>query len=150
MGKMFRHPGESYIDYVALLDSIYLRQQRIFEEEMWRHFQRICHNSCCGPVETVGRIATAELQQVFSDPMVMALLMREIPQSSGTEEHVVSQRMQSSIRQHCAERGTQDIEFRSLAALLHKLLCAYSVPPRDLVGIMSTELEALDTVSTVL
>merc|ERR1712136_299332 len=42
--RSFRHPGESYIDYVALLDSIYLRQQQIFKQELWHHFQRVCQS----------------------------------------------------------------------------------------------------------
>ena len=43
--QTFRHPGESYIDYMALLDSVRLRQQRMFEDELWRHFQRVLQSS---------------------------------------------------------------------------------------------------------
>ena len=43
--QTFRHPGESYIDYMALLDSVHLRQQRMFEDELWRHFQRVLQSS---------------------------------------------------------------------------------------------------------
>jgi len=148
--RTFRHPGESYIDYVALLDSIYLRQQRIFEEELWRHFQRVCHNSSRGDAEIEGKLAVGELPILFRDPVIIGLLMHEIPETAGVEEATVGQRFQNGIRQHCAERGVQEIEFRSLAALLLKLVCAYTVP-KDLVGFMSpAELGSLDTVSTVL
>merc|ERR1712207_43839 len=43
--RAFRHPGESYIDYIAMLDSSHLRQQRIFEEALWFHFQRVCQST---------------------------------------------------------------------------------------------------------
>merc|ERR1712039_687030 len=111
--KAFRHPGESYIDFVALLDSIYLRQQRVFEEELWRHFQRVCHGPCRASAESAGRLAVADLPMLFSDPVIMGILMHEIPESAGVEEAAVCQRVQSSIRQHCADRGATEIEFRS-------------------------------------
>lgn len=147
--KAFRHPGESYIDYVALLDSIYLRQQRIFEEDLWRHFQRVCHsNGRCQ--ENIGRISVGELGVLFSDPVIMGLLMREIPESAGVEEASVCQRVQNGIRQHCGDRGTTQLEFHSLAALLLKLVRTYTVP-RDLVSLWGTaDPEASGGISTVL
>lgn len=148
--KAFRHPGESYIDYVALLDSIYLRQQRLFEEELWRHFQRVCQSTGRGGQENVGRISLGELGALFSDPLIMGLLMREIPESAGVEEAAVCQRLQNGIRQHCGERGTAHLEFRGLAALLLKLLRSYAVP-KDLIGFLGVaDREALDSISTVL
>lgn len=36
--RTLRHPGESYIDYVALIDSIRVRRERLFEEEVWKCF----------------------------------------------------------------------------------------------------------------
>ena len=30
---------------MALLDSVHLRQQRMFEDELWRHFQRVLQSS---------------------------------------------------------------------------------------------------------
>merc|ERR1711871_1757970 len=35
-----RHPGESYIDYSSLLDSVFLRQELLFEEALWRCWDR--------------------------------------------------------------------------------------------------------------
>jgi len=37
--RTLRHPGESYIDYVALMDSIRVRRERLFEEEVWKCFR---------------------------------------------------------------------------------------------------------------
>jgi hypothetical protein len=149
--KAFRHPGESYIDYVALLDSIYLRQQRLFEEEFWQHFQRVCQSTGRGPQEGAGGISIGALGTLFGDPLVMGLLMREIPESAGMEEATVCQRLQTGIRHHCSSRGTAHLEFRGLAALLHKLVRSYSVP-KDLIGFLGgrAEREHLDSISTVL
>jgi len=148
--KTFRHPGESYIDYVALLDSIYLRQQRLFEEELWRHFQRVCQSTGRGTQEHAGRIGIGELVAFFGDPLIMGLLMREIPESAGVEEAVVSQRLQNGIRQHCSGRGTAHLEFRGLAALLLKLVRSYALP-KDVIGFLGrAEREHLDSISTVL
>merc|ERR1712187_21518 len=43
--RTLRHPGESYIDYVALVDSIRIRRERLLEEELWR-----CFRGFVGPV----------------------------------------------------------------------------------------------------
>lgn len=122
--RAFRHPGESYIDYIAMLDSIHLRQQRIFEEALWFHFQRICQSSGRGG-STNGMISLDELSMLFSDPIIVGLLMREIPESSGAEEATVSQQLQSSIRTHCSENGTAQVEFRDLSSLLRSVARAY-------------------------
>jgi len=147
--RAFRHPGESYIDYVAMLDSIHLRQQRIFEEELWRHFQRVCQSSGRGTGETDGWLSIGELGMLFSDPVIVGLLMHEIPESAGVEEAAVCHRLQSGIRQHCSDRRTTRLEFRGLAALMLKLVRAYTMP-KDLVGLADVDLEAVETVSTVL
>lgn len=146
--RAFRHPGESYIDYIAMLDSIFLRQQRIFEDELWFHFQRVCQSSGKGD-DSMGWLSIGELNMFFSDPVIMGLLMREIPQSAGVEEASVGNRLQTSIRQHCAERGTSSLEFHTLATLLLRLVRSYT-EPKDLASLMDMELDALDTVSTVL
>jgi len=125
--RAFRHPGESYIDYVALLDSIHLRQQRIFEEELWQHFQRVCQSSGRGGPPIVGCLSLAELGMLFSDPVIVGLLMREIPESAGVEEAAVCRKLQSSIQQHCSDNGTTQVEFRDLAALLRRAARTYTV-----------------------
>mmetsp|Transcript_105715 Transcript_105715/g.297315 ORF Transcript_105715/g.297315 Transcript_105715/m.297315 type:complete len:649 (-) Transcript_105715:64-2010(-) len=38
LSKTLRHPGESYIDYLALVDSVRARRMRILEEELWSSF----------------------------------------------------------------------------------------------------------------
>jgi len=148
--RAFRHPGESYIDYIAMLDSIYLRQQRIFEEELWRHFQRVCQGSGRSVGEDFGWLSIGELGMLFSDPVIVALIMREIPESAGVEEAAVCHKLQSGIRQHCSDRRSTRLEFRVLAALLLKLVRGYTVP-KDLMGVVETpDFEGADTLSTVL
>mmetsp|Transcript_75420 Transcript_75420/g.157243 ORF Transcript_75420/g.157243 Transcript_75420/m.157243 type:complete len:669 (+) Transcript_75420:75-2081(+) len=144
--RAFRHPGESYIDYVALLDSIYLRQQRLFEEELWRHFQRVCQSS--GRRQEAGRISVVDLNLLFSDPVIVGLLMREIPESAGIEEASVCQRAQNGLRQHCTGKGVTQLDFHTLAALLLKLVRTYSVP-KDLINLWGVG-EAEGGMSTVL
>lgn len=36
--RALRHPGESYIDYVTLAQSVRARQERLLEEDLWRSF----------------------------------------------------------------------------------------------------------------
>lgn len=154
--RAFRHPGESYIDYIAMLDSIYLRQQRIFEEELWRHFQRVCQSSCRGSGEMDGWLAVAELGMLFSDPVIVGLLMHEIPESAGVEEAAVCQKLQSSIRQYSSERRASRLEIRVLAPMLLRLVREYGAP-RDpaaaatrLAGRDQPEFDVLETMTTIL
>jgi len=155
--RAFRHPGESYIDYIAMLDSVYLRQQRLFEEELWRHFQRVCQSSGRNGGEADGWISASELGMLFSDPVIVGLLMHEIPESAGVEEVAVCHKLQSGIRQHCSERRTSRLEFRVLAPMLLRLVRDYATPrehgaaaPPRMVGVLGVELECADTVSTIL
>jgi len=122
--RTFRHPGESYIDYIALLDSIHLRQQRLFEESLWFHFQRVCQSSGRG-VATNGVISLDGLGMLFSDPVIVGLLMREIPESVGAEEAMVCQQLMSSIRKHCSENSTTKVEFHDLSTLLRRVARAF-------------------------
>merc|ERR1712224_544336 len=122
--RAFRHPGESYIDYVAMLDAIHLRQQRIFDEALWFHFQRICQSSGRGG-GTSGLLSLDELGMLFSDPVIVGLLMHEIPESAGAEEATVCHQLQQNIAEHCSQNGTCQIEFRELSVLLRRVACAY-------------------------
>merc|ERR1712217_451036 len=147
--RAFRHPGESYIDYMALLDSICLRQQRIFVAELWRNFQRICQCSGRSAGDECGWLSLGELGMLFSDPVIVGLLMREIPESLGVEEAAVCHRLQSGLRQHCNERRTMRLQFRSLTALLLRLVRTYTLPKEHGV-VQDAELDTAETVSTVL
>lgn len=124
--RAFRHPGESYIDYIAMLDSIHIRQQRIFEEALWFHFQRVCQSSNRGG-NTTGLLSLDELGMLFSDPVIVGLLMREIPESCGAEEAAVCQQLMSSIRKHCSDNCTMQVEFHDLSSLLRRVARAYPV-----------------------
>mmetsp|Transcript_31946 Transcript_31946/g.56719 ORF Transcript_31946/g.56719 Transcript_31946/m.56719 type:complete len:475 (-) Transcript_31946:144-1568(-) len=121
--RAFRHPGESYIDYVAMLDSIHLRHQRLFEEDLWRHFQRVCQSS--GRGASNGWLSLGELSILFSDPVIVGLLIREIPDVAGAEEATVCHQFQYAIRKHCENHGTTQIEFHDLANLLRRVSRAY-------------------------
>jgi serine/threonine protein kinase len=126
--RAFRHPGESYIDYIAMLDSIHLRQQRIFEEALWFHFQRVCQSGNSRGQAQIqnGMIHLDELHMLFSDPIIVGLVMREIPESAGAEEATVSQQLQASVRKQCAENGNaSQIEFHDLSLLLRRVARSY-------------------------
>merc|ERR1712087_420789 len=141
--RAFRHPGESYIDYIALLDSVCLRQQRLFEDELWKNFQRVFQCSGRGGGDECGDLSVGELNILFSDPVIVGLLMREVPGSAGVEEATVCQKLRKGIGQHCNTHRIQRLEFRTVAALLLKLVQSYGNTP-------DTELEALEAVNTVL
>jgi len=123
--RTFRHPGESYIDYAALLDSIYLRQQRMFEEELWRNFGRVCQsNNTLGEVE--GWLPVGALGIILDDPVIVGLLLREIPDSAMAEEAAVCRWLMSSIQEYCSACGTAQLEFHDLAALLLRFVRLYA------------------------
>eukprot|EP00930_Biecheleria_cincta_P035721 TRINITY_DN24551_c0_g1_i1.p1 TRINITY_DN24551_c0_g1~~TRINITY_DN24551_c0_g1_i1.p1 ORF type:complete len:678 (-),score=127.26 TRINITY_DN24551_c0_g1_i1:28-2061(-) len=129
--QTFRHPGESYIDYMALLDSILLRQHRIFEDELWRHFQRVCQsNGRCGDDGASSSLSINDLGIVFSDPVIVGLLMQEIPESPGLEEASVCHRLQATLHAHCQARDLSRLDFRGLASLLLQQLRLFV--PRDI------------------
>jgi len=125
--RSFRHPGESYIDYVALLDSIYLRQQQIFKQELWHHFQRVCQST--GRGAPTGWLMLGEIGMLFSDPVIVGLLMREIPETCGAEEAAVCRSLQSCVQRHCREHSLVQLEFHDLASLLLRFVRAYLVAP---------------------
>ena len=123
--QMFRHPGESYIDYMALLDSVHLQQQRSFEDELWRHFQRVLQsNGRCGVDGVCSCLSLDDLGIVFGDPVIVGLLMREIPDGPGLEDAAVCHRLLEAVRAECAARGLQQLDFRCLCSLILKQLKA--------------------------
>ena len=123
--KCFRHPGESYIDYMALLDSVHLQQQRSFEDELWRHFQRVLQsNGRCGVDGVCSCLSLDDLGIVFGDPVIVGLLMREIPDGPGLEDAAVCHRLLEAVRAECAARGSQQLDFRCLCSLILKQLKA--------------------------
>jgi len=148
--RAFRHPGESYIDYVALLDSALLRQQWLFEEELWCHFQRVCQS--CGQDEAgSGFLPLEDLDSFLRDPVVVGLLMQEVPQSAGVDQGKVCQRLQSSVREHCQRQGVDQLDFRSLLAILLRLVCSYtSESHRDVVWLGEVEALATEVMNSVL
>ncbi|CAK0819388.1 unnamed protein product [Prorocentrum cordatum] len=79
--RAFRHPGESYIDYVALLDSALLRQQWLFED---RSCGAIFSASARVAARTdeagSGFLPLEDLDSFLRDPVVVGLLMQEVPQ----------------------------------------------------------------------
>jgi len=148
--RSLRHPGESYIDYTAMLDALFLRHERLFKEDLWRNFQRVLQGLGRGHCGEVGRLPLSELGVFLGDPVVAGVLMREVPQSAGLEEVVVCQRLQVGVRRHCSERGDAHIDFHSLVAILAREVRVYSMP-KDIAGLLAgVELEPAVPVSTVL
>jgi hypothetical protein len=60
--RHLRHPGESYLDYTALVAAVKARRERILEEELWQQFcafmemPAVSHGS--GRVDTTTGLAT--------------------------------------------------------------------------------------------
>lgn len=127
--RTFRHPGESYIDYGAMLDAIYLQQQRRFEEELWQQFQRVY--DCIGrgdSAETSGWLPIAEVGSLFRDPVIVGMLMREVPAGAGAEA-MVAQKLREAVQEHCCNQGTSEVEFHDLAMLLRRVIRSFPASP---------------------
>jgi hypothetical protein len=75
---------------------------------------------------------------LFSDPVIVGLLMREIPESVGAEEAMVCQQLQFTIRKHCSENSTTKVEFHDLSTLLRRVARAFPTS--------NTEYDQTDTV----
>eukprot|EP00403_Amphidinium_massartii_P025694 CAMPEP_0178391542 /NCGR_PEP_ID=MMETSP0689_2-20121128/11219_1 /TAXON_ID=160604 /ORGANISM="Amphidinium massartii, Strain CS-259" /LENGTH=655 /DNA_ID=CAMNT_0020012093 /DNA_START=151 /DNA_END=2114 /DNA_ORIENTATION=- len=120
--KALRHPGESYIDYVALLDSIHLRQQWLFKEDLWKQFQKFCQANFLkvALADAVGRdhLHVSDIKDFLGDPMVLALLTREVPQQAGIEQATIQMYLRSCIEKRCQELHSDSIGFDSMAATL--------------------------------
>jgi len=123
--RAYRHPGESYIDYVAMLDSIYLRQQRIFAEELWRRFQTVHKGSGLGG-DPDGFVASGDLVKLLGDPVVQELLMKEIPECMGLDKGEVRQYLHTNLQKYCNERNSNKLDFHDLKTLLLKCIRSIS------------------------
>lgn len=111
--RSLRHPGESYIDYHALVDSACLRRERHFEEEMWRVFQ--CF-SRVGPDE--GRIPLGKLAEFMASSEVRTLLGR----GGVNDEDSTAETTERAVRHRCETSGAEHAEFFEVSAvLLHEL-----------------------------
>mmetsp|Transcript_48005 Transcript_48005/g.112054 ORF Transcript_48005/g.112054 Transcript_48005/m.112054 type:complete len:695 (-) Transcript_48005:86-2170(-) len=117
-----QQPGESYLDYVAMLDSVHLRQQWLFNQELWRHFQRFTQsgNSTASfpPASGAESISLKDLQRFLSDAMLLMLLMRDVPPKTGIEQETLAAYLYDSVRKSCKESDTDVMEFRLLASVL--------------------------------
>jgi len=74
-----RFPGESYIDYIAILDSARARRERLFEDELWRC---LCEFAWSGdvvePTVTVnGRLPVDKLTEFLQGADVLRSLSRD-------------------------------------------------------------------------
>jgi len=120
--KALKHPGESYIDYVALLDSIHLRQQWLFKEELWKQFQRFSQSSNVAmslDVQTSSdHLHLSSLKDFLSDPMILSLLMQEVPQQAGIEQATICIFLHRCVERRSKENMTDVVSFASLAPLL--------------------------------
>lgn len=75
--RTLRHPGESYIDYVALIESVRARRERLLEEELWAslcEFSRLGNQS---DTAELGRMPLTQLDAFLQAPHVQRALGRE-------------------------------------------------------------------------
>jgi len=113
-------PGESYLDYVAMMDSIHVRQQWLFNQELWRHFQRFVQSTPVSLIATCSeeQLGLSHLQHFLSDAVILMLLMRDVPPKAGIEQETVSAFLHDCVRRCCEENKMDAVEFRLLASLL--------------------------------
>eukprot|EP00929_Paragymnodinium_shiwhaense_P007387 TRINITY_DN111288_c0_g1_i1.p1 TRINITY_DN111288_c0_g1~~TRINITY_DN111288_c0_g1_i1.p1 ORF type:complete len:838 (-),score=150.09 TRINITY_DN111288_c0_g1_i1:175-2634(-) len=128
--RTFRHPGESYIDYAALLDSVFLRRRRMFEDLLWQHFQRVCQQRGGGTGENNGGeaegwLAVSELGAVLDDPLVTDMLASEIAPALLPDQDTLRRWLLKNIQEYCAACGMSQLEFHDLAVLLLRFVRVY-------------------------
>lgn len=72
--QMLRHPGESYVDYAALAESVRLRRERLFEEEFWRLFREFAGDGDDpAGASSTGQLPLAKLAGFLQEPSVQRL-----------------------------------------------------------------------------
>ncbi|CAE8737142.1 unnamed protein product, partial [Polarella glacialis] len=71
--RALRHPGESYIDYSALLESVQLRHEYLLEEELWAQFREF--DVASG--SAAGKLPLPLLTSFLEAPEIQSLLKRE-------------------------------------------------------------------------
>lgn len=132
--RAFRHPGESYIDYVALLDSIHLRQTRMFEARLWSHTQRLSKASA-GEVREVcrpGWLVVSEMNALLDDPMVISLIMDEFPDHFRDDGSFVCRKLLQQLHDYCKDHGVSMLEFHDFSSNLGRLIRVYDADPTGL------------------
>lgn len=75
--RTLRHPGESYIDYTTLVESIRVRRERLLEENLWRQFSKFAIITAGGDPDVITdghRLPLADLSRFVQEPEVQSLL----------------------------------------------------------------------------
>lgn len=77
--RTMRHPGESYLDYRTLLESVRARRKRLLEEELWKHFHAFASASTGdgAGIEISGQLPLSRLHGFLKEPEVRQLLERD-------------------------------------------------------------------------
>mmetsp|Transcript_60962 Transcript_60962/g.140924 ORF Transcript_60962/g.140924 Transcript_60962/m.140924 type:complete len:592 (-) Transcript_60962:141-1916(-) len=114
--RAHRHPGESYIDYVALADSVTVRQERLFEESIWKSFCFFQKNYMAGC------ISLTQLPRFLHEPDVRSLVSFATDSSDDVPDGI--QGCQKFVRKYCDETDAAELEFFELAALMSRYLMA--------------------------
>mmetsp|Transcript_59332 Transcript_59332/g.109696 ORF Transcript_59332/g.109696 Transcript_59332/m.109696 type:complete len:724 (-) Transcript_59332:30-2201(-) len=127
--RTFRHPGESYIDYVALLDSVYLRQQRLFKDELWQHFLRVTkcsvapHAGCAG-FQPSERLLASDFGAFLKDSAVTELVSKLVPSSVVRQpvavEGGLNDFLENTLQEHCKDLRTSSLDFHEMSTVLLK------------------------------
>eukprot|EP00931_Biecheleriopsis_adriatica_P011672 TRINITY_DN112751_c0_g1_i1.p1 TRINITY_DN112751_c0_g1~~TRINITY_DN112751_c0_g1_i1.p1 ORF type:complete len:621 (-),score=161.08 TRINITY_DN112751_c0_g1_i1:16-1842(-) len=71
--RPLRHPGESYLDYTALLECTRFRREQLLEEEIWTLFRAFDVASGSG----AGQLPASRLGAFLQAPAMSGLLVRE-------------------------------------------------------------------------
>lgn len=121
--RSLRHPGESYIDYTALVDSACCRKERHFEEDLWQGFQRAYG------LESDGRITVDRLEEFLACTESRQCLSM----GGATDEDESLSNIQKKMSQRCKNMGTTELDFFDLAATVFEEL-----PPWPTVAPMTT------------
>lgn len=109
--RALRHPGESYIDYLALVESVRARRERLLEEDLWRYFGDF------DPVgASSGNFRLAQLGNFLQVAEVQNSLARD-----GMEDTVaLTERVRVAVEASCTDEdrplGPPEVLFLSVTA----------------------------------
>jgi len=129
--RSLRHPGESYIDYAALVDSVRARRERLLETELWTAFCSFADADSQGSApngsravvgaKVHGRLPLHRLQAYLHVPCVRQALVRD-----GLEDvSPVTAALQSQVRLTVEEAligtmggapGSPEVDFIEIAS----------------------------------
>lgn len=151
--RLLRYPGQSYIDYVAVLDSARARRERIFEDELWRamcEFSWEVGSSADPEVMSDGQLPLDRLRDFLQMPEVLQALAHD-----GVEDCAgIAEALQQHAHPGVTNAAPPKVDFGQLSSEVFQRFPPWPVPlpqPRRDAASKLTEIrESSPSVSALL